>query len=76
MALTATLDKTTYTSGETMTLTVHRDTVPVTVNVSDAATQTATASAVITDAVTVADAARTWNLLSDDGTTALYTAVA
>ena len=77
MALTATLDAATYLKGSTITLTVVRDAVaPVSVVVTDAVGETATPTAVISDPLTVADAARTWTVASDDGVTAVYTSVA
>jgi hypothetical protein len=78
MALTATFDKPNYAKGDTITLTVTRDAVPLGVTVTDSANETTTPSASIDNPVTVTDTdtARTWTVVSDDQHTAVYTAVA
>jgi len=85
MALTASLDKTTYSPGDTMTLTVHTDpgdrqhtgTIAGTVHVDGLTDGTYTAQIVFPNKpITITDPAVTWKLKSDDGTTAVYTATA
>lgn len=85
MALTATLDKTTYTPGEPMTLTVttapgeRNVDVPIAVHVEVAGLGGADLTATIDKpplAITVVDSARVWTLKSDDETTAVFTAAA
>lgn len=81
----ASLDKSAYAVGETMTLTVSYsdpDTqqVSVTITVTDKSGNTsgpATVTAVIDPStVTVTDPSRVWTLQSDNGSIAVYTAVA
>ena len=83
--VSASLNKQTYTPGEAMVLTVlfsDPDTKPVTiaVQVSDASGHTiaATTTGAVLDplTVTVADPDRTWAVQSNNGATAVYTAVA
>ncbi len=87
MAITvsASLDKPTYKTGDTMTLTVNysdaatvADTVTATVTDAAGNTQPGTASAIINpDTVSVADTAnRTWTKVSDSGSVAVFTATA
>lgn len=85
MALTIKLDKDTYAPGDEMTLTVttapgeRNVDVPVAVHVEVAGLGGADATAVIDKpplAVTVVDSSRVWTQVSDDETTAVYTATA
>lgn len=90
---TATLDKTSYTAGDLMTLTVVRsatdvqtgsETVTTVVTASDGTAFTITAGPVdVTTTVSVAttlavsdNGSRAWTAVSDDGSTAVYTATA
>jgi hypothetical protein len=83
--VTASLDKSIYRPGETMTLTVtyndtDRETVKVTVQVTDMAGNQSPAYIVnaTVDQLTlsVTDTARAWTKKSDTGSVAVYTAVA
>jgi hypothetical protein len=82
----ASLDKASYLPGETMTLTVNysdpdQDNLTVTVVVTDSSglsSAPVTATAVI-DPLTIqvsSDPARTWTLASDNGSVAVFSAVA
>lgn len=83
--VTASLNKTAYAPGETMTLTVNyadadRQSLAVTITVTDSSgnTGTATANAIIDQGTVVVTSspARTWTKVSDSGTVAVFTATA
>lgn len=81
MSLTATLDKASYSPGETMTLTAVSSpsrTTDFTVTVNNPMFGSANASGQATAPLTVTDTdtAHTWALQSDNGTTAVWTATA
>lgn len=78
MALTATLDKASYNAGDTMTLTVVSDKRVSSVSLAIAsAGDNATVTTTVQAGVTVKDSTgRNWASKSDDGKTAVYTAIA
>jgi hypothetical protein len=78
MALTATLDKATYAPGEKMTLTVTSDArkKAANIHVDVEGVGEADVTATIVARVVVTDTARTWTVVSDNGTVAKYEAIA
>lgn len=76
MALSATLDSSTYAQGAVVTLTVTRDSEVIAPVITDTTGQTATVSAFIPKDISVTEAARTWSKVSDDGHAAVFTAIA
>jgi hypothetical protein len=85
MALTASLNKSTYSPGETMTLTVttapgeRNVDVPIAVHVEVAGLGGVDLTGLVDKpplAITVVDSSRVWTPVSDDETTAIFTATA
>ena len=85
MALSATFDKSSYDPGDEITLTVVTDPgernkdVPITVHVTVAGLGDVDVEANLEQppaAIMVSDKARIWELVSDDETTAVFTAIA
>ena len=79
MALTLTLDKAQYNVGDKVTLTVLRAVAPhtVTITVTEQDGASATAPLKIVEGLVVSDTGpHVWAVVSDDGTTAVYTTTA
>lgn len=77
MALVATLDKTSYAPGDTMTLTVISDKRQTSSTIAVVAGgETVNVTTTVQTGVTVTDSARTWTLVSDDGKKSVYTSKA
>lgn len=75
--LTATLDKTSYNPGDTITLTVTSDKrITATVVDVQAGGEDVKVTTTVQTAVTVTDTARKWTVKSDDGKVAVLTSTA